>query len=631
MINLSKDPLHQVHYDYSYPGGLDWDPKNDTHKRILSMLLERARDGSAVVRQKHDTWREIDRVLTAYVDLDSEEKALKRRDKRKATSIVIPVSMAVLDTLTTYMAAAYLDYPIFRYEPMGPEDVAGAALLELHVNLQMIKTKAAINLGTVFRDSFVYGFGAATPIWTVNKGTVLREDPVPMGGSKYVKGTSFEGHTIHNIDPYSVIPDPHVPLNELQRGEFFGWVRRENRMEMLTKEKNSSGRIFNVRYLKHIEGMSTFRMETSSNNTDYYGFEQRSGMATTNPVDIVYLYVNLVPSEWELGSSDYPEKWLFAVAGDRVIVQASKMKFHHNMFPVAVSCPDTDGRTVCPTSRLELIYGMQHTIDFLTNARIKNLRKCINGAYIVDPKRANMNDCRNLEEGAFIRTREAAWGTGVKDIIEPLAVPDVTSNHMNDISALIDIIQRVTGATDILQGIQRKTSERITATETRGVQHSAASRLAQLARKIGVQFHQDMGYLVAAQTQQLASEDVTARVLGRHVDNLRSTYGDHEYLTIDPLSLAVDFDVIPPDGTIPGNEDSQAWVTIFQTIMAQPEMAQMVGLDIPRVFRHVAKQLGAKNVEEFIIQQDDQTQAQAQAGNIVPVQEYADAGMPMQP
>lgn len=616
----SLPPALSVHYEYNY-GNLDWDPKGELHKRIVSMLLNRARAGSAAVQKKHGTWREIDRVLTAYIDLDEEEKLIKSRDKRKATSIVIPVSMAVLDTLTTYMTAAFLDYPMFKYEPMGPEDVIGAALLELHVNMQMVRTKAAINMGTVYRDSFAYGFGAATPIWTVNKGMILRDDPAPINGSQYVRGTSFEGHQIHNIDPYSVIPDPNVPINELQRGEFFGWVRRENRMDLLTRERNEKN-FFNVKYLKHIDGLSMFYSELTGAET-FPNYEGRSALSATNPVDVVYLYINLVPSEWGLGSSDYPEKWLFALAGDSIIIHAKKLGFHHNMFPVAVSCPDTDGRSVCPTSRLELIYGMQHTIDFLVNARIKNLRKCINGMYIIDPKRVNMNDARNAEEGSMIRLREAAWGTGVKDAMEPMAVPDVSANHMNDVSILMEIIQRVTGATDIMQGIQRKTSERVSATESRGVQHSAASRLAQLARKIGVQFHQDMGYLIAAQTQQLADLKVVTRLLGRHEENLRKQYQNEDYLTINPLSLAVDFDIIPPDGTIPGNEDSQAWIMIFQTLMSQPELAQISGMDIGRVFKHVAKQLGARNVEEFM--SDEDIKSQAQAGNIVPVQEYQDA------
>jgi len=634
-------PLHDANYHYSYKGDQNWKPGSELHKRILAMLLERAQAGHSVVSKRYSTWRSLDRILTSYVSLSEEEKKLKAADYKAPVSIVVPVSMAVLDTLLTYMTASFLNDPLFRYEPVGPEDVEGAALLELHINLQMIRTKAAVNLRTAYRDSFVYGMGLCTPIWVEKLGRVLRDstDITPIGASKYVHGTMFQGHEIHNIDPYSFIPDPNVPTNEIQRGEFIGWVRRENRMELLAREKGSEGSLFNARYLKHTNGYSLVHVEDSGirEHGPMNDFTNRlDTLSVTNPVDVIYLYVNLIPEEWGLGSGAYPEKWIFAVAGDEIIIQAEKLGFNHDMFPVSVACPDTDGRSVCPISRLELTYGAQELVDFFVNSHVMNARKAVNDMFVVDPKRVNMFDVQNPSAGKVIRLREAAWGTSVKDAIMQFPVNDVTRQHMTDMTSIFDVIQRVTGASDILQGVQRKTSARVTATESRGVQNSAASRLAQLARMIGIQFHQDLGYLIASQTQQLANEAVFTRVVGRHAENLRKEYGNENYLSIDPDSLAVDFDVIPPDGTIPGQEDSQAWIMIFQTLMSNPEMAQVLGLDIPRVFKHMAKQLGAKNFEEFVNEQAqqpaqpaqmpmEQIQAQSQAGNIVPLQEYQNA------
>jgi hypothetical protein len=55
-------------------------------------------------------------VLTAYIRSDEAELALKSRSDRKPVSIVVPQSYAMLEILLTYMVAALLESPIFRYE-----------------------------------------------------------------------------------------------------------------------------------------------------------------------------------------------------------------------------------------------------------------------------------------------------------------------------------------------------------------------------------------------------------------------------------------------------------------------------------------------------------------------------------
>jgi hypothetical protein len=41
-----------------------------------------------------------------------------------------------METILTYLVAAFLQDPIFRYEGAGPEDITGALLMELAVGLQ---------------------------------------------------------------------------------------------------------------------------------------------------------------------------------------------------------------------------------------------------------------------------------------------------------------------------------------------------------------------------------------------------------------------------------------------------------------------------------------------------------------
>jgi hypothetical protein len=92
--------------------------------------------------------------------------------------------------------------------------------------------------------------------------------------------------------------------------------------------------------------------------------------------------------------------------------------------------------------------------------------------------------------------------------------------------------------------------------------------------------------------------------------------------------LAVNYDTIVRDGSIPGGNFSDAWLQLFQTIGTSPELNQQ--FDITRIFMYIAQQLGAKNVEDFkrnvnrinpTVMPDEQVAQQVQAGNMIPTGE----------
>jgi len=65
---------------------------------------------------------------------------------------------------------------------------------------------------------------------------------------------------------------------------------------------------------------------------------------------------------------------------------------------------------------------------------------------------------------------------------------------------------------------------------------------------------------------------------------------------------------------------------MFETIAGVPELNQH--LDIIKIFKHIAKEAGAKNVDDFVRRgggfqgqnmSNEQVSQQAQAGNIVPM------------
>lgn len=605
--------LQTASYKYTYPFRMNLKPGSEMHQRLMATVLQCAQESRRAISKRYDSWKLIDQTLTAFIPTDAAERASKLKDSRKPISIVVPLTYATMETLLTYHVSAFLEDPIFHYDGAGPEDTVGAALLELIVGYQARRAKMGLALHTMWRDSLAYGVGFATPVW---KKTYMNQTSMEGGERITQSRVDYEGNVLYNIDPYMALPDPHTPIHMLQEGEFFGWIRRTNRQMILADELDNKF-AFNGRYLKHIDGRS--QLFTNNEYRDRYSVGvSRTG--NDNTMDEVNMYMNIIPAEWGLGRSQYPEKWLFSVVGDQVLTRVQPLNLDHNRFPVAVIAPSFDGYTVAPISSLEMLYGLQDIVNFLYNSHITNVRKAINDMFVIDPDRINVNDMLDPEGGLLIRLRKKAWGQGIDSAIQQLKVTDVTQNHVGDALYITDIISRVSGATDGLAGMTRKQGERVSATEARNTQGSALSRLEKTVRIASLQGMSDLAYLIASQTQQLMSKEQSVKITGKAAEAMQQTL-QSPYITVDPKDILVNYDVIYHDGTVPSSGDPGLWKELFAEIVKSPELSAKI--DAVRIFKYIARMAGAKNIEDFEIkasvQPDAQVMQQVQAGNLVPI------------
>lgn len=635
---------------YEYPYGLDLRPGSQLHKSLLEKLNNRAKESSEEMSKRHSSWQSVDKSLTAYVKTDNYEKMVKQKDERKPVSIVIPYSYATLETLLTYFTAAFLEDPIFKYEGQSPNSVVAAFLMQKVVGNHCNTFKVGLNLHTQFRDCFAYGLGAAAPTWEKKYGfkTIMQ----PQGFLSQVMGKFInlkppervqqstllaEGSALKNIDPYLLLLDPNVPVQEVQKGEYVGWIEETNRMKMLSDEKYNDSGIFNIKYLGDFRG-NVYKSQYNKTRSDS-GRGIRSGNTgdltnqNSQPLDVVWMYCTIIPKEWKVGKEEYPEKWLFGVIGDKIICRASKLGLNHDQYPIAIAAPDYDGYSATPISRLEIVGGMQEHLDWLFSSHMTNVRKAINDMLIVDPSLINMDDLKDPKPGKLIRMRRSAWGRGVENAVKQLMVNDITAGHTRDSSYLVDLIQRVTGATDSLSGMTRTGGERVTAEETQYVRGSALSRLTKAAKIVSLQSMYDIGYQFCMNTQQLMEKDVYVRTVGDWEQMLASEYGldqagmvqEAGRMRVTPEQLMVDIDINIKDGSVMSSDSPQTWNTLFQTIVSQPALFQ--NLDVVRIFKHIARINGAKDINEFVLkagaipqvtpQDQRQIEKEVQAGNLV--------------
>ena len=636
----AKDAAANVEYDYDYPDGLDLKPGSELHERIKELILDRAQESHRTMSLRYDSWRNIDETMTAYMWTDEEEKDVQKEDRRKPTSIVFPYSYAMLETLTTYCFMALAQEPIFKYQGVTGDDTYGAMALEMLVNHHAHKTKVALNLHTLIRDAMSYGIGIVTPDWEVRKGRRRVSTPGAVYGTRgetlyeeelvnvVENAILFEGNKLTNISPYRFLPDPQVSSTDIQRAEFIGWTAVTNLMEMLQDEAYGDQTLFNVRYLKHCPLGYEFMGEA-------HGRHHKTGLSddlnshVSSSFENIHMYITLIPSDWELGDSDVPEKWIFTLSNGEIVTRASKIDFDHGQYPIAIATPDFDGYGILPVSRMEVINGLQHIMDWMFNSHVANVRKAINDMLVVDPYLVNYDDVANPKPGKLIRLRRPAWGKGVSDAVQQLRVQDVTQQHIGDIGVLINAMDRVSAVDDSMAGMMRQGGpERLTKAEFQGTRGSAVSRLERIARVIGVQCLQDIGEFFASHAQQLMTEETMMRVTGDYQRELakfkKGEEGqDPDSISVSPATIAVDYDVHVKDGTVPGGNFNESWMQLYNMVLQNEEAAQ--GIDTLKMFKFIAKGLGAKNMSDFersdgggqaSIMDDETVRQEAEAGNL---------------
>lgn len=605
-------PQYRKRYD-----GHDFQPGSETHERIVNNLLMYAEQSYNNLSGRFQTMRKIDENLTSYIPLNTAEQIVKNSDSRKPIQIVIPMTFATLETILSYYIQ-YLDLPLFRYTTTGdPDDTVGIILLERHVEWQSRKFRHPLYQLHAVRDALAYGFSSLVPRWEVKNG--IKRVTVPIGSADglpenikvpqpYVQ---YEGNRLYNPDPYKTLLDPNCNITDFQDSRFFGWYEKKDLMSYIEQE-DVNPFLFNFKYFDGQSGISALFTDRSgrSRDTNSATGANLASYKLSQPIDVAWFVVNLIPSSerWGLGSGRQPEKWLFGLAGDSVLVAATPLNLDHGDIPATVLAPFYDGHSSSPFPFLETTYGMQQAIDYHYNSRLNFLRKVNGMMWLVDPSLVNLPDLEDTRDGMIARLLPDAWGRGLmKDALMPIPVQDYTAGAMNDIGFLMGMSDRVTGA-GAPTNSQRVhgSTERVTATEMNLMSSGSMSKFGRIAFSTFWQSTYPLGNMIASQTMQFANEEIWAMVNGRGESDLRRLYGQQSTIPISPYNMRMG-EVVVHDGGANVNGDPNAWPTMMQTATAIPELYQ--AFDVTRIFSQWLRLQGIRNVEDF-----------KRAGGLPPVQ-----------
>jgi len=644
--------LRAVDLGYEYPEGLNLRPGTELHDSLVDMVLRYANASNQAMSGRHDSWNEIDKVLKAYTynapvggPRDKKGKDANGNLIDGSRRIVMPVSFVVLETLLTYMSSAFFRSPVFKYEGTGPEDVLGAQLLTQVVDGHVHKNAVPLALHTSFRDMFAYGVGYASPRWEVQMGRSFSTRPIgfldinrslfKQTGTRKVEnpyGVLYEGNTLDNIDPYLALPDPNVSPHEIHKSEFFGWIDETSYSELRRMEASETSGMFNVKYLKKIADTGGDLRGSIRNKGERGRRESINHQDQGTPADAIWMYIDLIPAEVGLGSSDDPETWIFCVGADQILLKAEPLNLVHGRIPVVAGAPDYDGYSVAPMSRLLAIEEMQQLVDFLYTSHVENIKRVINDNIVVDPSLINIHDVNDNRPGKVIRIMKKGWGANNirNNGIFQLDVKDATQQNVSEAQFLMEQAKLATSTMDQLSGTLAPRTSRVSASEAQSTRQSGLSRLERPAQLISMQFMQPIARMFASNVQQFMSEETFVKATGELRDRLEADFGispRRERVKVSPLDLVINYDVTAHDGAIPGSEDTQTLVDMFQTISQNETLAGQ--FDMVRMFKAIARQAGVKNVDDFqrraqqqqpTVLPDEQVAREVERGNFEPLQ-----------
>lgn len=612
-------------------------PESPLHRRVLDAVRDRVNASKQAYQGKYNEWRKAEERAIAYMperDVDAARRVKRESGAPQYTTIQVPYSYAMLMSAHTYWTTIFMARtPVLQYTGRHGEGAQNVQALEAIMDYQVQVGEMLVPWYVWLFDIGKFGVGVLGVYWDErysNVSEIVEKEELFMGLMKTGKMTrskitrrvkGYSGNCVYNIRPYDFFPDPRVTLGEFQKGEFCALYRRLGWNEIV--KRSQRGYYVNIDRVRpsreptdssRIEGSP--RIELPDSNTMFYTQNSEGGMRETAVIPLYECYIELVPNEWGLGGSDYPEKWVFTVDAEfKTVVGAQPLGANHDRFPIIATVLEPEGYAMVPRGMPEILAPVQNTLDWLINSHFYNVRKILNGQFVVDPSRIAITDMLDPVPGGIIRAKPSGYGQDLRTAVHQLATMDVTQSHLKDMQVMQSIGEQAVGINAQIMG--QINSGRRTATEIRSSTTFGISRLKTAAELFSAQGWAPMSQMMVQNTQQFYDMEQTFRVAG---DLVNSTTGP-SFLQVSPDNILGFYDYVPVDGTLPIDRFAQAnlWRELLMGLRNMPEIMQQY--DMGKMFAWVAQLAGLKNINQFKIQvvPDAQLAMQAQAGNAVPM------------
>jgi hypothetical protein len=591
---------------------------------------------------KRKSWEKAENAVLAYVH-ESDVDAMRRVKREDAgvpayTTIMLPYSFAMLMSAHTYLTSVFFARsPVHQFVGRHGETEQQVQMLEACISYQVETGEMLGPYYIWFYDALKYGVGIVEEYWETEQlqfSAIQKVQMDPTGSPAKVtiqaKMPGYEGIRLNNISPWDFLPDPRVQVGRYQQGEFV-FVRKMLSWETVVRRK-AQGYYTNIEHLTGpikdfagiIGGSATAEsQQTGSQLLRPEANASWSAMDESKHPALVPVYegcVSVIPKEWGLGTSDFPEKWMFTITGDlSTLIGIQPHGAMHGRFPYAVLESEVEGYGTWNRGLPEILDPIQNTLDWLINQHFFNVRAAMNNQFILDPSKIVTKDAEEAGPGFIWRLRPEAYGQDIRSFFYQVPVVDMTRGHVADMTTMLGIGERITGINDQIMGVLGG-GGRKTATEVRSATGFGVNRLKTLAEFMSATGFSQHAQRLVQNTQQYMSAPKKMRIVG----TLAAEAGQDaamNFLDVDPAAIQGFYNFVPVDGTLP--VDRLALANLWKDLMLQ--MRNVPGLvqqyDLGRIFAHVAALGGIRNLNQFKIQigSPQALAQQADQGNIVPI------------
>lgn len=325
-----------------------------------------------------------------------------------------------------------------------------------------------------------------------------------------------------------------------------------------------------------------------------------------------------------MGNAESAEKWVFTLTADeKLILGARPLGAIHGQFPFSVIESEMEAYGLWNRGIPELVDPLQRTMDWLLNTHFYNIRAALNNQFLVDPTRVNMKDMEKGGPGFIFRLRPNAYGQDVRTMVTQFPVQDVTQTHMKDLDAMLAVGERMTGINEQMFGVLAG-GGRKTATEIRTSTGFGTNRQKTQTEWISASGFYPHEEKLVKNTLQYFDAQTKIRIVG---DAAQAAGGG--FLTVDPVVISGEYDMVPVDGTMPVDRFAQVtmWKDLLSTLTSsQIGMQVLSQWDIGKLIGWVFSLGGLKNVGQFKLQV--LPPGVAPQGNVVPFTSGGVGAMP---
>jgi len=571
---------------------MDWEDISDDltdeqEMRLVDYVRNIQKMSYDKISRRYDHWLEADRAHDVYVPAN----ATKFREKA-----VMADTRAIADTVLTYMMAALAGRnPMFQLEGLNRKSRTPSAILERLLHQHMRRTGGEAKMAQMFLDSIRYGFAPTKITWDAKRNTNI----------------------ITNFDPRRAFPDPRIQWGDWERMSFISFVDYCSTSALLAsgqypkmakypalRQSMTSGSgqgsgwdAHNSFYKDEGRGHNIDPLDPS--HTDSVSRGTHFSLQRARIVDETWVRLN----GYEIGVPTLDQIWMVMTVLDEKVVIRCQLNPYGQQFPTVIGGMYHDAHKTYSQSLYDLLLPMHDISTWMLRSRIDNVQLALQNLIFADPTQINIADLIDRNPWNIVRTLP-----GVKpgDGLFIANIPDITQSHWADISAVGDLKQRVSAASDAQQGMPTADGIR-SATEIQRLTQLGSQRLGVLSRIASATTVRPIVHMMIQNLQDAVSFEGSIRAPENQVPGLLAPMVKDGYIDFNIGDMQGDIEYLVVDGTLPvePTRNAETWMTMLEVINgAGLQMEYNTG----RIVEEAIRSMGVSDIDQFKISQEEAQQ-----------------------